>query len=257
MRLLLFLCFLIAASSNLGAQEKAGAVGALSVLSVPPGAEVYVDSDFVGIAPKEVAGLKTGLHIVRAFYPSVTSWNCFSRIDTVNIQPGSNVNLMWEFGSIINLNTVPSGASVLYNREPLGVTPFMWKSRESLQGIFTLEKAGYQRHEVFSPGRGYFSSLIWLTKNPDVRPPGDILDAQVDGETAQPWMTYLAGSAMIVSGFLAAYFKDQANRNFNEYQKTQDQSTLDTKDRLDRLSGVSFVLTQISFGILAYKLLLE
>ena len=43
-----------------------------------------------------------------------------------------------------------------------------------------------------------------------------------------PWGTFSAAAVMIVSGTAAAYFKDRANKAFNEYNRTQSPSALAT-----------------------------
>lgn len=66
----------------------------------------------------------------------------------------------------------------------------------------------------------------------------------------------LLGSAAVLGG-IAAYFKIQADRKYDDYLQSKNQSVLDEVNRLDMVSGISFGLLQINFGYLIYKFLTE
>ncbi|MCX6173769.1 MAG: hypothetical protein NTZ27_03335 [Ignavibacteriales bacterium] len=66
----------------------------------------------------------------------------------------------------------------------------------------------------------------------------------------------LIGSATVLGG-VAAYFKIKADRKYDDYLQTKNQSTLDEVDHLDLYSGVAFGLLQINFGYLIYKFLTD
>ncbi len=63
-----------------------------------------------------------------------------------------------------------------------------------------------------------------------------------------------AGGVMIVSGIAAAYYKDQANAQFNDYVATGNRDNLEATHSLDARSNAAFVVTQLSFVLLAYIL---
>lgn len=66
----------------------------------------------------------------------------------------------------------------------------------------------------------------------------------------------LISSAAILGG-VAAYFKIKADKKYDEYLITRNQTTLDEVNRLDLMSGISFGLLQINFGYLIYKFLTD
>ncbi|MBA4405801.1 hypothetical protein C0389_00860 [bacterium] len=66
----------------------------------------------------------------------------------------------------------------------------------------------------------------------------------------------LLGSAAVLGG-IAAYFKIQADKKYDDYLQSKNQSMLDEVDRLDMVSGISFGLLQINFGYLIYKFLTD
>ncbi|MCX6167847.1 MAG: hypothetical protein NTX65_00785 [Ignavibacteriales bacterium] len=64
----------------------------------------------------------------------------------------------------------------------------------------------------------------------------------------------LLGSAAVLGG-IAAYYKIRADKKYDDYVISKNQSTLDEVNRLDLYSGISFGLLQINFGYLIYKFL--
>lgn len=84
---------------------------------------------------------------------------------------------------------------------------------------------------------------------------------KTDGANGESFFTsstfkILIGSAAVL-GSVAAYFKIKADRKYDDYLNTKDQSTLDEVDRLDLIGGISFGLLQINFGYLIYKFLTD
>lgn len=84
---------------------------------------------------------------------------------------------------------------------------------------------------------------------------------KADGTNGENFFTsttfkILIGSAAVLGG-ISAYFKIKADKKYDEYLNTKNQSTLDEVDRLDLISGISFGLLQINFGYLIYKFLAD
>lgn len=66
----------------------------------------------------------------------------------------------------------------------------------------------------------------------------------------------LLGSAVVLGG-IAAYYKIQADKKYDDYLRSKNESLLNEVNRLDLYSGISFGLLQINFGYLIYKFLTE
>ncbi|TSA17903.1 PEGA domain-containing protein, partial [bacterium] len=65
-----FLC-----SSLLGqSKPTADSIGTVSIITEPSGADLYIDSLFVGKSPLQSIALARGPHPIRAFHPSVFAW---------------------------------------------------------------------------------------------------------------------------------------------------------------------------------------
>lgn len=65
----------------------------------------------------------------------------------------------------------------------------------------------------------------------------------------------ILASGIFLLGGTAAYFKLQADDYFDKYHQTGDKKYLDKTDQYDLISGISFVLFQIDFGFIIYKVL--
>jgi hypothetical protein len=66
----------------------------------------------------------------------------------------------------------------------------------------------------------------------------------------------LVGTA-IALGATTAYYKLEADKNFDEYQITGDPALLDQTDKYDLISAVTFVALQIDFGLILYLFLTD
>ncbi len=65
---------------------------------------------------------------------------------------------------------------------------------------------------------------------------------------------FLASGIFLLGG-TTAYFKLQADDYFDKYRQTGEKKYLDKTDQYDLISGISFVLFQIDFGFIIYKVL--
>jgi len=72
----------------------------------------------------------------------------------------------------------------------------------------------------------------------------------------KPIFKILLGS-FVALGAATAYFKIKADKRFNDYKKTNNSSLLDETNKYDTISGVTFSLMQINFGVLVYYFLRE
>ena len=62
---------------------------------------------------------------------------------------------------------------------------------------------------------------------------------------------------IIVLGGTAAYFKIEADKNYDNYIALNDASYLDKTRQYDIISGIALGVLQINFGVLLYFLLVE
>ncbi|MBI4429581.1 MAG: PEGA domain-containing protein [Ignavibacteriales bacterium] len=241
------------------AEEKKKTTGWLSVSTKPTGADLVVDGHYRGKTPLNRIELDAGKHVVKAFYPALAAWNASFKVDSVVVVEGFETTIDWEMESMVNLNSFPSGSFVYREGRILGVTPFLFKSSQGVSGMVVVQKEGFEPANITLVGSGYLARTVRLNRLDDREEWNfsDVLAADANGEKENQWLNYAAGSVMILSGVLAAHYKDIANREFDNYERTRNLESLNSVRRFDKLSAISFTFTQLSFGVLAYKLLLE
>ncbi|HEY4611385.1 MAG TPA: PEGA domain-containing protein [Bacteroidota bacterium] len=233
--------------------------GKLTVESKPSGAAVYVDSVLVGATPLQRYELRAGSHVLRLSYPSATSWMSVSKKETVEVAADSDVRYTYELGSLLTINSKPSGATVTLHSRELGTTPLFYRTAGPLSGTLLLKKEGYEPNALALTAEMPVPPLIMLKPlSPDMeeRFP-DVLPPEYEGNSSPRWLTYVAASSMVVGSVLSAYWKDKANGEFNRYVATRDPVFLASTQRLDHRSGIAITISHVSFAALAYLLLSE
>jgi hypothetical protein len=230
----------------------------VSIRTDPPGADLFIDSMYVGKSPVNQSGIQQGVHRIRAFAPSVFSWNATVVEDTLQIVSGQHVEKRLVLARTYNVQTEPAGGTVLLNDKPVGVTPLYFIGSSELAGNLTIRKRGYDSLVVpFNEFKERSVRLrlrpIDLSSNPPMN--GDLRGP--DLVATDHWPTYVSGITMIVSGVTSAILKDKANREFDSYLLTKNPATLSNTNRLDRGAAISLVVSQISFVVLSYLLLSE
>lgn len=270
--IILFLCVVIVVGSVSGQPEPAQesstqAVpqdlhqtdGWLKLLSVPSGAEVFLDSAFIGRTPIDRQVIPHGRHRVKVIYPSASAWNAVAREETLEVSPGAQVEKVFELGTVLSLNTVPAGARVTHQGVELGTTPMFYRSLSPLTGELKLAKPGYVPYTVSSQKDSIGSTPIRLRPihQSEASDYAEVFASNSTFGRQDIWPTVAAGSALLVSGVLAAYLKDQANSRFDEYVRTKDGGLLNSTNRLDRQSAAALIVSELSFAVLTYLLLFE
>jgi hypothetical protein len=237
---------------------RSDSLGTVAVVTDPPGADLFIDSMYVGKSPLLSAAIERGSHRIRAFYPSMFSWNATVTEDTIAIVAAGNLRKHMVLGRTLNVQTEPPGSTVLLNGTFLGTTPLYFCNVSSQTGNLTIQKTGYD--SLFISSGEIKEGYIRLHLRP-IEIPGAALSA---GDLRGPdllatdhWPTYVSGLAMIVSGVTSAYLKDQANKEFDRYLVSKNPASLSTTNRLDRGAAISLAISQISFVVLSYLLLSE
>ncbi len=161
----------------------------------------------------------------------------------------------------VRIFTTPSGVSVYVEGRLAGQSPIDSLALESGR-----HHVQYQRHGPFRWTLDSFSDSIEVRSGemtsvdvviPDggtvssrvvVFDPGQVMSGPGDlGVKSEVW-TLTAGGAMVVSGILAAVFRDRANAAAANYLRTGDPDALSDVRTYDRLAGASMVGVQLSLG---------
>ncbi len=233
------------------------AAGVLIVRSVPAAADVVLDSAFVGRTPVDSVRVSPGRHRLQLISPGRRSWDAATVTDSIDVAAGDTVRRVYTLHRPAWLWSIPSGAEVLLRDSVVGSTPLMLAGTRALS-LLQVRLAGYRAVEIRSDTLGSFASVVRLqpADGAATEPPWDMNGSFVRERRRE---TLIASSAglMVLSGVLAAAWKNKANDEYDAYLATGDASLLDSTHRLDTRAGVALAVTQVSFLLLSYLLLSE
>ncbi|MBI2619003.1 MAG: PEGA domain-containing protein [Ignavibacteriales bacterium] len=227
----------------------------ISFFSDPPGAEVFIDSTFAGRTPLLQVEVPHGLRRIRLFLPSASDWNAVARNETLQVVAGEEIQKTYELGSTLAVNSIPPGASVLLGGVELGTTPLYYRSSKSVKGELIVRKQGFEPKSIDASAPPGFVTLNPL--NGGILSGTEIEYEESPDSDLRRWATYSSGAAMVISGVIAAYYKERANSRFDQYLSTNRPDDLASTNRNDRRSAIALVVTQISLATLTYLLLSE
>ena len=206
------------------------------------GVEVFINNVSVGVGSPLSVELKKGLYVVTVNENS-DRWDARSFTDTLHIIDCNKIKLNYNFRSEILLDTEPQDVYVFNKDSLIGFTPLLIPvDLEKLH----LQEPGYLGKEV------YHDEIYSLQK----------IKLDFIGEERKEsffrgtLFKVLVGSAIML-GASTAYFKLEADKKFDEYLITGDEELLNQTNRLDVISGVTFVAMQINFAFIMYLFLTD
>jgi hypothetical protein len=172
-------------------EKKPPAMGVLSIISIPSGANIYVkDELFKKLTPASLE-LPPGSYKIRVSYPDCEDVN-----DEVQIGAGEEISREYTMTQyyFLEIITEPGGAFVQVDQDLQGRTPTTVKLTKN-SGLLRLEMRGWQSHEEpleplnLKPGKNPALRVTLRPQQPqqvklkiDSDPPGALI--YVDGE---PW----------------------------------------------------------------------
>lgn len=231
-------------------------LASISIVTTPVGADIYVDTVFIGKSPLRNVSMAKGRHLLKAYYPSVFSWNPRIVVDSMEVVEGANPEKQVLMGTYLRVHTDPAGSTVTVGGGIAGSTPLYLQSPGILQENLFISKPGFDTLvvPVGEQNAGYIRARL----NPKAGLPRGTVPGVASGSpTTDHWLTYASGGTMIGSGVLSAYLKDRANKEFDRYMISKDPGSLSLTRKLDKGAAAALVVSQISFVILAYILLSE
>lgn len=143
---------------------------------------------------------------------------------------------------IITISTTPDDAELLADSVYFGRTP----AKIPYISKLTLRKKGFAEREIYPAETDQMQNFELVR----LAPPNKESFFQTNTFT-------LVSAAIIVLGGTAAYLKIQADGQFEEYQRTGNDTYLSKTRQYDLYSGLAFGVMQINFGYLVYKFLVN
>lgn len=221
-------------------------------------ARVIIDGSFVGCTPVTVDTLQPGMHEVRLFHPDVENWLTERVTDSINVSPGDVRTLRYAFVPRYLLRSIPDGAEVYLGDSLVGAAPSIIRITSRMEGqTIQLRKEGYETIPV-QPAhseRGVITVMLPPLWRQGSQKEAVFREEMTNGK--RNLRLYIAGTATVLSGVAAAYFKVLADNRYDEYLRTGNPALRTETNKLDTASGVALAITQIGLGLFTYFLLSE
>ena len=226
----------------------------ITLTTDPSGAEMLLDSTLLGRSPIIGAELTAGKHTIRARYPSLEQWDASSLTDTIDLAPGAEISRFFLLSTPVRLDSRPQGATLIEQGRSVGTTPLYYQVGTHSPSLL-LAVPGFDTMTVSRAALLNLAGPVELRPVVGTPPPVQTPAIDASKERLHDWPAFVAASVMIASGVLSAYFKVQANHNFDSYSNTGNNALLSKTHTQDRISGTALVVTEVSFAVLSYLLL--
>jgi hypothetical protein len=170
-------------------------------------------------------------------------WNANQLEDTLRVNDCRDLTFNYNLTNKIFFDSNPQNTYVKESDSLIGFTPLMLEDNfETL----LLQKPDYADQIITQ-------QEIATGVKPELEFIG-----QLKGESFYESTLFkvLVGTA-IALGATTAYYKLEADKNFDEYQITGDPASLNQTEKYDLISGTMFVAMQIDFGLILYLFLAD
>ena len=205
-------------------------------------AKLFVNDNFVSEGNNFEFELERGIYKI-SIVEDYKKWNAGRIEDTLSIKDCADLNFNYVLNNKLIVDSYPQNVNVRESDSLIGFTPMLLE--ENFQTLL-LQKPGYE-DKVIS------QQELAAGVKPELQFIG-----QVKGESFYESALFklLVGTA-IALGATTAYYKLEADKNFDEYQITGDPALLEQTDKYDLISGITFVALQIDFGLILYLFLTD
>ncbi len=231
---------------NSRAEEGAG----ISVRSDVDSSIVIIDGTIVGKSPVTIDSLSSGLHEVRLLHPDLENWFAPVIVDSVNLLPGEDRDLVYRFDRLYNIRSDPSGAEVLVDGKLVGTTPLFMEARDN-DSLMMVRKRGFGT-SVIDPARAE-RGVVDVKLEPITSGGGEPLLIEPAERPVLPLI--LSGASSILAGGFSAYYKVKADEVYQEYLLTGAPAKLAATRKLDNVAGIALGASQIYLALFSYLLL--
>jgi len=205
-------------------------------------AKLFVNDNFESEGNNFEFELERGTYKI-SIVEDYKKWNAGRIEDTLTVIDCADLNFNYVFNNKLLLDSDPQNVYVRESDSLIGFTPMLLEN--NIQTIL-LQKSGYE-DKIIS------QQEIAAGVKPELQFIGQVKDENFYESTL---FKLLVGTA-IALGATTAYYKLEADKNFDEYQDTGDPAALDQTDKYDTISAATFVALQIDFGLILYLFLTD
>ncbi|KAB2878520.1 PEGA domain-containing protein [bacterium] len=212
--------------------------------------------------------LQAGTHVVVVQNPDRTSFQALDFTKTITIRPGENEKVVVYFDMLAEINSVPNGASVSYDSELLGVTPFYLRLREYKERTLHFKKPGYEDFLATVSDSTINNNYLFISLNPNLKNRSNNqnqfvnLEWQERGPHKYKSAIWISNALGVVFGASAAYYKKKGDDTFEKAKIARRLGDTDAQKRhlaktrkYDRYAVIGFIGMQTNVAALVYFLL--
>jgi hypothetical protein len=244
------LLFILLFNINLLASQDFSKV---SIYSNPENIKIRLDSVIIGQTPLISIEIKPGSHILEAITPTPGLWNSNNQLITFHTKPNKDTTIYIRMDEKIKINSVPFHAKLHNEDRYLGLTPFTISYYENRGKTMRLEKEGYKTlFFVLNEPKSQSFKLEKIELNPDNE--NNSFTYSLFHKRIKSKFLFLTGT--VAAHWVAFYFKNVADDNYNKYLKTTNPDLMthywDKTQKYDRMSDVSLVVSYAFLSGLIY-----
>lgn len=229
----------------------------LTILSQPEQVRVRLDSVIIGTTPLHRLKITPGNHTIEALSPYDGLWNITNITRTFAVKSGSDTTIHIRFQRPVIINSIPYDARLIRNNLILGLTPLTLPFEENRGKEFLLEKDGYRSFRfVLEKPRNYLFELEPVQPEISAEERGSFTYSLLHTRLKSKFL-FLTGT--VVTHWLAFYFKNVADENYEKYARTADPQLMkkywDETRKYDRLSDITLGISYAFLSGLIYTVL--
>ncbi|RMG62618.1 MAG: PEGA domain-containing protein [Calditrichaeota bacterium] len=233
----------------------------LSIQSEPAGCWVRIDTVLVGQTPILSLETSPGRHIINVYPPEGGLWNWNEQTVEVTLAPAQDTTVTVVFDQPVLVNSLPPRAEVYAGKQYLGTTPLYLNFARYAGQNLTVRKDGYKPYafQLVKPGPivAHLESRFGTGDDKGVTRPK--LLGLLPRTHVRAKFALLA--ATVATHWASFYFKNKADDNFENYQRSGDPARmrhyLNQTRKYDTLSEIALGLSYTSLAGLMYMVIFQ
>lgn len=230
----------------------------VQILSNDMDAAAYADSLYLGPASGSPYWVHPATRTIRLSTLRAAAWSMPPIQVPLEAEPGDSVRVTLNFPNYHRIESYPFGAEAWLQegakRRLLGLTPVVFSSSGTIDGMFHIERKGYIP-SVVKPKTDLWNRYeISLKALAQVNERSGLSPAM---KQRRSWIDWGTAALAMAAGVVAVHYKFRADQINDEYLMTGDASLRPRVARLDDYSGVALGVMQAGLVTLAVRFALK
>ena len=229
----------------------------ITINSIPNGVQVRVNSVLVGATPIVNYEVEPGYITIEAISKETGIWNNHNILQEIFVTAGQDTTIQIKFPKMVKINSIPFHAKLLVNDQYMGLTPISIEFDRYRGKELLIEKENYKSFRFFLENP---NSQLYTLEPLDISALEEENTSFTYGlfhSNMKSKFIFLSGT--VVTHWLAFYFKNLADNNFEKYQNTANPALMEkywnNTQKYDRWSDITLGVSYAFLGGLIYTVL--